>query len=94
MNDHLNKILIINPLFHQHIKEFIYGTNDFIKWKQNIKYSNVFINNIFNNNRSNHYHYHKTPCWYCNKSSHSVFHCIKYHRDLDNHYYKWFHLNN
>ena len=60
------------------------------EWKENIRTTHCFLFNAFNNNRCDHYKFFETPCWYCNSkgrrsaNSHSVFECIRYHRDLDN----------
>lgn len=59
------------------------------EWKEKIKTTNCFLFNAFNNNRSNHYKFNETPCWYCSSkqrrsaNSHSVFECIRYNIDLD-----------
>ena len=59
------------------------------EWKENIKKTNCFLFNVFNNTRCNYYKFHEVPCWYCNSlgkisaNSHSVFECIRYHRDID-----------
>ena len=60
------------------------------EWKDKMRTTNCFLFNAFNDTRCDHYNFYETPCWYCNSrrrrsaNSHSVFECIRYHRDLDN----------
>ncbi len=59
------------------------------EWKERIKPTNCLLFNIFNDSRCSYYKFYDIPCWYCscqNRSSansHSVFECIRYHRDID-----------
>ena len=60
------------------------------EWRQKMRTTNCFLFNVFNNSRCDHYKFNETPCWYCSAkgrssaNSHSVFECIRYHRDLNN----------
>ena len=76
------------------IKDYMFYDKETMKkfeeeWKKNMETTNCFLFNAFNDQRCSYYKFYDLPCWYCKSqnrrsaNSHSVFECIRYHRDLD-----------